>query len=203
VSDSVPEPNFAILIDRVRRGDQDAAVELIRKYEVVIRVTVRSRLKDTRIRSIVETMDIVQSVFAGFFNGTAKNQFDLQQPDDLVRLLVTMTKNKVASQYRLHHADKRNIDQRKDLGEGSLDDIGRENSPEKIVEARELWSAVHEQMTLHQRAIAEARIQGKSWQEVAEEVGGTAESCRKVLSRAVKEIMPKLGLELPESTDDE
>ena len=59
--DPVP-PTFGDLLTRVRAGDPGAAEELIRKYEPVIRVTVRARLTDSRLRRVMDTMDICQSV---------------------------------------------------------------------------------------------------------------------------------------------
>jgi hypothetical protein len=38
------------LLDRVRAGDQEAATELVRRYEPALRRVVRLRLRDRRLR---------------------------------------------------------------------------------------------------------------------------------------------------------
>lgn len=59
--------SFGELIERVRLGEADAAVELVRTYEPAIRRTLRVRLVDARLRSTLDSMDICQSVLGSFF----------------------------------------------------------------------------------------------------------------------------------------
>jgi hypothetical protein len=63
---------FADFIQRIRGGDARAAEELVRRYESVIRVEVRHRLSDPRLRRLFDSMDISQSVLASFFCGTVR-----------------------------------------------------------------------------------------------------------------------------------
>src|SRR5438270_8122393 len=95
------EPNiFTDLIRRVRAGDERAAAELVRQYEPLIRREVRLRLTDLRLARAFDSMDVCQSVLASFFVRTAAGQYDLGGPADLLRLLVRMTRNKLASAAR-------------------------------------------------------------------------------------------------------
>ena len=59
-------------------------------------------------------MDICQSVFAIFFVRVAAGQYDLKEPDDLIKLLLTMTRNKVAEKMRRQHRLRR--DSRRTVG---------------------------------------------------------------------------------------
>jgi len=61
------EPSFAEFIRRVRAGDERAAAELVERYEPAIRRAVRVRLRDPRLRRLIESVDICQSVLATFF----------------------------------------------------------------------------------------------------------------------------------------
>ena len=58
---------FADFRRRVRAGDEEAATELVRRYESAVRIEVRMRLADSRLRRVVDTMDLCQSVLASFF----------------------------------------------------------------------------------------------------------------------------------------
>ncbi len=74
------ESAFAELIARIRRGDQQAAVDLVRLYEPVIRRAIRFRLSSAGLRSTLDSMDICQSVLGNFFVRAASGQYQLDQP---------------------------------------------------------------------------------------------------------------------------
>src|SRR5262249_4531060 len=94
----IPENPFTALIRRVRAGDQEAAAELVRTYEPAVRRAVRVRLKDDRLRRVLDSLDICQSVLGSFFLRATLGEFELTSADDLLRLLATMVRNKVANQ---------------------------------------------------------------------------------------------------------
>src|SRR5215472_11938989 len=104
MSESTVFPDF---IRRIRAGDDQAAQELVERYEPVIRCAVRVRLRDQRLASRFDWTDICQSVMASFFVRAAAGQYDLEPPDQLLRLLVVMTRHKLTQQVRRHSADRR------------------------------------------------------------------------------------------------
>src|SRR5438552_13350345 len=105
------DKSFAQFIRRIRAGDAQAAVQLLQEYESAIRLEVRLRLRDSRLRRLFDSMDICQSVLGSFFVRAAAGQYDLDQPEQLLKLLVAMVRNKVAYQARKQHAQRR--DQRR------------------------------------------------------------------------------------------
>ena len=46
----------------------------------------------------------------------------------------------------------------------------------------------------HELALAERRVLGRTWEEIAQELGGTPEGRRKQLARALDRVMRELGL---------
>src|SRR4051794_6162501 len=114
MSDASP---FRELIVRVRAGDPRAAEELVRRYEPVVRMEVRARLGHPRLRRLLDTMDICQSVLASFFVGAALGRYDLDEPGQLRGLLVAIARNKVAYHARRQRAQKRDIRREVDLEE--------------------------------------------------------------------------------------
>lgn len=192
---------FAELLARVREGDGQAAEELVRRYEPMIRITIRSKLHDSRLRRVVDSMDICQSVMANFFTRAAFGEFDLEAPDQLIALLVKMAKNKVISQERRAHSEKRDV-RRLDLqGDLKLQSLEGERRPDVIVADRELIALIRERLSEEELNVADRRACGDSWQEVAEALGGTAEGRRKQLSRALQRVLKELGME--EGDDDD
>jgi DNA-directed RNA polymerase specialized sigma24 family protein len=97
------EDPFLLLIQRVRAGDQEAAAELVRQYELAIRRAVRFQLRDSRLRRALDSMDVCQSVLGSFFARAALGQFEIDKPEQVLRLLITMARNKLATQARKPH----------------------------------------------------------------------------------------------------
>lgn len=73
-------PSFADWIARARAGDADAAADLVLRHERAVRVAVRVRLTDPRLRRQFDLMDVCQSVMASFFVRAAAGQFGLANP---------------------------------------------------------------------------------------------------------------------------
>ncbi len=107
------EPGLKELLERFRAGDADAAGELVEAYEPHLRRMIRLRIRDSRLRRLFDSADICQSVLANFFARLSLGQYDLESPGQLVRLLETMARNKVATQARkaqVTRRDEREID---------------------------------------------------------------------------------------------
>jgi len=94
-----PDPSFADLLRRVRGGDQAAATELVRRYEPAIRRSLRLRL-DPRLRCICDSMDLCQAVLCSFFVRAARGQYELDTPQQLLNLLMTMARHKLSKARR-------------------------------------------------------------------------------------------------------
>lgn len=186
---------FSDFIRRIRGGDQEAAVELVRRYETTIRVMVRARLHDAAMRRQFDSMDICQSVLLSFFCRAAAGQFELNGPDDLAKLLVTMTKNKVISQARKRRSRSRDCQRELPNGLENVEVAGRTPSPSRQVEAREMLNRVRELLSVEERQIADLRCEERTWDEVAHVLGGTAEARRKQYTRALNRVAPELGLD--------
>ncbi len=101
------DAQFVDLLNRTRNGDQDAARVLVEEYEPEIRRAARMRLTDPHLRRIVDSMDICQSVFGRFFRSATEGSFDLERPEQLLVLLITMTRNRVIDEHRRQTTTKR------------------------------------------------------------------------------------------------
>src|SRR5262245_60497522 len=84
------EQTFCDLLRRVRDGDQAAAAELVRRYEPEVRRAVRVRLTDPRLRRVLDSVDVCQSVLANFFIRAVAGEFDLDRPEQLLHLLLAL-----------------------------------------------------------------------------------------------------------------
>jgi RNA polymerase sigma factor (sigma-70 family) len=189
----VEDGSFAGFIRRVRAGDERAARELVERYGPAIRRAVRVRLRDPRLQRLIESVDICQSVFASFFLRTALGQYDIESPDQLLRLLATIARNKLAYQARRERASCR--DQGRVNTGALIDDCpALEASPSRQFEARELLDEARSRLTDDERCLFERRARGASWAEIAVELGGSPDALRVRLARGVARVGKQLGL---------
>ena len=188
------DATFSGFLSRVRAGDAEAAAELFRLYEPAIRLEVRLNLVDRRLRRVFDSMDICQSVLATFFLRASAGQFDLSRPDQLLKLLVAITRNKTHQQARALMAGRR--DYRRDVGIGKDGlDLTGDPSPSRLVAGRELLEQCRRRMTPEERELAELRLTGHDWASIADRLGGTAKARCKQFARALDRVARELGLE--------
>jgi RNA polymerase sigma-70 factor (ECF subfamily) len=193
---AVPEgTQFRELIRRVRERDQDAAQELVQRYENAIRRVVRIHLRDTRMRRVLDSMDICQSVLASFFIRTALGQYELESPEQLLNLLTTITRNKLTNQANRLRAQRRDIRRETASDDQAALVLDQASDPSEQASAREILEKVRARLDAPERYLAEQRSLGRSWKELAEELGGTDVALRKKLTRALDRVMAELGLD--------
>jgi RNA polymerase sigma-70 factor (ECF subfamily) len=197
--------DFRELIRRVRAGDEQAAVALVRRYEPAIRRAARVRLSDTRLNRLLDSMDVCQSVMASFFVRAALGQYELETPEQLLRLLATMTRNKLANQAKAHRAsrrDLRRIEDHSPMHGGDLSIVDRMEdlpgpgrTPSSEVALRELLQEAQRRLSDEELSLLEQRVQGRQWTEIAAELGSSPEAIRKRLARGVARVASELGLD--------
>ena len=186
---------FQELIQRVRNRDQEAARELTLKYEKVIRRVVRIHLRDARLRQVMDTMDVCQSVLASFFVSTVLGQYDLDSPANLINLLTTITRNKLTNQVNHLRAQRRDIRRSTTIEDDAVQIADRASDPSDQASAREILEKVCERLDTNERYLAQQRSLGRTWNELAEELGATDVALRKKLTRALDRVMSELGID--------
>lgn len=193
MSDDASFPEF---IQRIRAGDDQAAEELVRRYEPLIRREVRLRIEDERLNRVFDSMDVCQSVLASFFLRAATGEYDLEEPQNLVRLLVTMARNKLASKARLEHRQKRDNRRMAGTDPEFMDELtDGQPSPSEILSRREQLELMRASLTDEEREIADLRGQGLAWEAVAERLGGSGQARRMQLTRGIERVGRELGLD--------
>jgi RNA polymerase sigma-70 factor (ECF subfamily) len=184
---------FLELVRRVRDGDQVACAELLRRYEPAIRVAVRGRLTDAGLRRLLDSMDICQSVLANFFVRATAGEFELEKPEQLIRLLATMARNRVTDHALREQAARRDHRRTESATDGAqFVDPGP--SPSDDVSGKELLDAFRGKLSTEERYLADQRAQGRPWAEIASEVGGTPDALRVRLERAINRVTRELRL---------
>ena len=187
--------DFAGFVRRIRKGDETAASELIHQYEQELRIIVRIRLKDARLRRVLDSTDICQSVLANFFAQAAAGQFDLESTQDLMNLLATMIRNKVTDYVRAQNGPRRSTSQSSTPQcIDTLDLASPDETPSTIVANKELIDKVRQRLSKDELQIIDLRRDGHSWDSISSIIGESAEALRKRFSRAIDRVSTELGL---------
>ncbi len=194
-----PANHFHVLIGRLRRGDPDAAREIVARYENEVRRAIRVRLTDPRLRRTLDSMDICQSVLANFFVRVGRGQYDLDSPQDLLALLCRMARNKLIDHAR--RADARGRGQQL-AGTAAEEALATANDPAEtpsvLAANRDLLEAANKLLSHEERYLAEQRANGRPWAELAAERSSTPDAVRKQLERALDRVACQLGIDTPE-----
>jgi RNA polymerase sigma-70 factor (ECF subfamily) len=191
------------LIARLRAGDAQAAAEFVHHYEPVIRSRIRVwlRMQDTRLRRVFDSMDICQSVLASFFGRATTGQFDLDQPEKVVGLLVRMARHKLAHQIEKQQAQRRDIRRVEGIAAQHSNVADSSPSPSEWCAGQELLQEFRKRLSGEERHIADRRAEGHGWSAISAELGGTPDGLRMQFARALDRITGELGLDdggLPE-----
>jgi RNA polymerase sigma-70 factor (ECF subfamily) len=185
---------FRSLLRGIRAGDEQAAVAFVNQYETLVRRQVRWYMTDPKLCRLFDPEDVCQMVLASFFLRAAAGPYDVDRPEQLVRLLTGMTRNKIAWLSRKRRAQR--ADRRRAEGSG-LEEKAQAAGPGPATEIRirDLLQQVHERLSEEERPLKSLHEEGRSWDEIAAQLGGTAAGRRMQLTRALKRVAGELGIE--------
>lgn len=189
------DSTFDELIERLRKGDIVAAEQIHRDYSEQLRRIVRIHLTDSRLRRRMDSADICQSVFGSFFLRMALGQFDIANAMDLLSLLGTMARNRVAHHAKMLRAARRDVRRDVPVAVDDLDLPVNEESPSQIIASQELITAFFQQLDDENKSIADLRRDGRTWDEIGVSLGRTGEAVRKQYQRTLQRISRELGIE--------
>jgi RNA polymerase sigma-70 factor (ECF subfamily) len=158
-------------------------------------VRVRLRVQEARLRRLLDSMDITQSVLASFFTGVALGRFAPKHPRQMLGLLITMTRNKLLTQVRDQRRQRRDIRRVQSIDPAVHDVAAVGESPSQYVAGNEILKECRKRLTHEEQLLAQRRGDGLPWTAIAEELGGTAEGRRKQLERAFARITRELNLD--------
>lgn len=188
------QTDFKSLIARVRAGDASAAQELVETYEADLRVVARSRLRDSRMRRTLDSLDVCQSVLGAFFVRAASGQLEVDTPEQLLRLLATMARNKVTDLTRHARADKRDAARIAATPADELAVRSQGETPSQVLVAKELLDKARSALPEDVRRISDLRRNGVAWDEIGRILDESPEALRKKLKRSMDHVCDKLGI---------
>lgn len=188
------DDRFTALLERIRSGDQDAQRLLFEKYDAPIRRAVRMRIMHSRMRRLMDSEDIRQSVMKSFFLRFERGDLEFSSPGQLVGLLLEMTRNKVADHVRKAVAVKRgggeDIEPLSNASFAFIDD-----SPLAAAIESEISTQVNERLDAVEKELIQLRREGADWKQIGLQCQMSPEAARKRYHRMVDRISKEMGLD--------
>jgi RNA polymerase sigma factor (sigma-70 family) len=191
-----PDAESALLvswIQGIKAGNQAAAAELVRHYEPEVRRFIRFRLTDPRLRRLIDSVDVCQSVMVRFFQGIQTERLSVEHPLQLLKLLTTMARNSL-----LDHARKVKV--RRQISGGGLEAdwlanvSDRSASPCDRLEEADLVDLIRSRMRSDEQQALDQWLLGQGWEEMSRNLDCEPDALRKRLTRAIDRATKELGL---------
>lgn len=169
------------LVRRTQSGQSDASTKLYLRYVERLRALATSQSSPDLARR-VDPDDIVQSVFRTFFRRVGLGQYAVPDGEEIWKLLLVITLNKVRATASFHKAAKRDV--RRTSG-GEVADRALESEPGGDEAALNSLKMVVEELLAGQsevhRRMIEMRIEGYEVTEIAAACQRSKRSVERVL----------------------
>ncbi len=180
-ADDAPSGSDNSLVRRFRAGEDDAATQLYLRYaDRLHRLAQRNTATDLKRRFDAE--DVVQSVFRTFFRRVRTGLYDLPDGDELWRLLLVISLNKIRALAIHHRAQKRSVTATMAPGTELLSQLADENSENlALTSLKMVIGDVLNNLPEVQQQMIVRRIEGCQVEEIAAETGRSKRTVERVL----------------------
>lgn len=169
------------------QGGDDGAIEvMLQELDPFLRRVIRMRLYDGRLRRIVDTTDILQSLFKDFLRRTAANEPAETSSAELCAYLAAAVRHKVQTRLRKERRHAGTLPEEWEPASSEPDVCER-------VEDQDFAAAIRGRLDESVCLLLDLKTQGLTWQEIAAKVGGRADALRMRLNRAVAAVLTEPG----------
>ncbi len=186
------------LIDGLRAGDPRIEREFWDRHGEALHRLADRHLAG-RLRARVEADDVVLSAYRTFLRRARVGEFQLPDSGSLWRLLCVITLTKVREQARFHMRQKRGIAQEVPLSPsvesnaGSLDPADPNPPPAEAVAFADQMQHLLGSLDEEERQIVEVKLEDLTNDEVAQRLGCSERTVRRILKRIESKLRRLLG----------
>ena len=180
----------ATLLDRLRRGDDDAATEIYLRYSKRLQRLAEVKTSED-LASRYDAEDVVQSVFRTFFRRASEGYFDLPEGEEIWNLFLVIALNKIRYLGKFHRRKKRSVSQTESA-------TGREESPGDSADQTPLAilrltvEEILQQLPFVKRTMVEMRIQGHELAEIAK----ATNRCSRTVERTLRQFRESIASQI-------
>lgn len=184
-----PEDSDHQLLEQYRNGQMEASTRLYLKYADRL-LGMTSRKSSSEVTRQVDPEDIVQSVFRTFFRRVDEGHYDVPESEDIWKLLLVITLNKIRTVVAYSRAAKRD-------GRRTESDLGFDFEQAKVDDRDEIALAslkmvideILSELIEVNREIVKLRIEGYEIDEIARQV----QRSKRTVERVLQEFRTRLA----------
>lgn len=177
-------------------GDPAIEEEFWRTYAGPLH-RVADRQLSQQLKRRVDPEDVVQSACRTFFRRVRQGEFEIQDRSDLWRLLLTITLNKARMQARYHGRACRGMDREQALVE---EPAGKQGSPLEdalaAIDFADFLESILKHLSGEQQAILQRTLDGQTQDEIAEAVGCSQRTVRRMQTKIRESLQSILQSDL-------
>lgn len=187
------------LLRRIRGGEQDAATALYVRYAQRLQALAKSKTSPA-LAARIDPEDVVQSVFRTFFRRASEGHYDVPEGDELWKLFLVISLNKIRTLASFHRAAKRDVTSTVALEHSDPAAVAGDGSEEEALHTLEMIiDETLGDLPMVQREMIRLRIEGHGVSEIAE----TTQRSKRSVERVLQQFRNRLGrLVLEEPLDD-
>lgn len=178
---------YLALVARIRAGEEEVLPVLIERYAGVVHHAARSLL-GPGLRSRLDSLDLVQSVYGALLVGLRAGKFDISTPERLIALTLTLLRCEAAHQWRHWRRELRWVHAREEAAQGFLvtAQTDGEDDPAQIASFNDEVGTILGQFDDLDRHLLELRLKGYTTREAADALSLDAGYLRVRLGRLRK-----------------
>jgi RNA polymerase sigma factor (sigma-70 family) len=193
------DDSLDVWIERLNRGDDEAVERVFLAYEPYLRIVVRRRL-GRRLRTKIDSKDIVQSVFADVLGGVRRGGWKIGGRPQLLALLRRIAWCRIADRCQKHRQD---LSREQSLGEMTPNSLPQSAlpRPSEVAQGREFWERLLEACAPGHEEIVRLRMNGVRLGEIAARTGLHEGSVRRILYDLARRL--SIGRLMRGRADDE
>ena len=186
------DADFALLLDRVRAGDEAATVSLLETFETDLRIMVRNRLPQA-LRSQFDSMDFVQAVWTSVLAGGVPDE-EFATAGRFRGYIAGVARNKVFEAHRRRTTRKFDLGREEPLyvrrgGQESPRPLAASDpSPSQNIQADEFWDRMLAGGSAREAEVMGLRRQGMTCQEIADRMGLSERAVRRAIEEVRKRV---------------
>jgi RNA polymerase sigma-70 factor (ECF subfamily) len=187
-----PGADTGALMGRIRKRSEGSARWLLERIGPHLRTVIRQKLPEN-LRSVFDTIDFLQDVWASFFAGELDQSF--HDPNALITYLVRMARNKVADEVRRRlSGGKSDLSREHSLdGSAQFEAAGLADDtppPGELAASSEEWDRLVRGRPWHHVRILEMLRQGHTHAEIAAKLGFNEKTVRRLIQKIASRGRP-------------
>jgi RNA polymerase sigma-70 factor (ECF subfamily) len=185
------------LLRRFRAGEEDAATRLYLRYARRLEALAKAQ-SGKALAARLDPEDIVQSVFRTFFRRASAGQYDVPEGEELWKLFLVISLNKIRALGAFHRAAKRDASATCSTSQGiEAPEIAARDDEQPLRMLRMVIDELLAELPEAHRKMVELRIAGHEVNDIASATGRAKRSVERVLQQ-FRERLAKL---LDDTTD--